>query len=201
MWLGVEMTDDQVEANRPKYINRMLMDEMKDDGVQGETTKVAKKNLDMFGNINLHCGMVNDKKKLNLLRNKLQLAASIAEIYRMDKADVQSNNHVERNTKKNLAPAASVDLAEKKGGVSNITKAEIAETLYVEYADGIYLTKHKKPKLLKIIEENINGNPNNPVIALSAKDPILEEESGEWGGGFKTGDVEGGGNVFGHSYD
>jgi hypothetical protein len=161
-WLDVEMTDDQVEVMRPKLIDRMLMEAMKNAGGQGATMKLAKRKLDMFRNVNSHCGMANDEKKLNLLRNKLRLAASIAEVYRMDKADAQAKKHAERETKKTLAPAASAKLAEKQGDISKLTKAEIAAILDVDYADDISITKHKKPELVKRLEDKINGIPNDP---------------------------------------
>ena len=47
----------------------------------------------------------------------------------MDKADAQAKKHAERETKKNLAPAAR---AEKQGDVSKLTKAEITAILYVD---------------------------------------------------------------------
>jgi hypothetical protein len=95
----------------------------------------------------------------------------------MDKADAQAKKHAERETKKNLAPAASAKLAEKQGDVSKLAKAEIAAILYVDYADDISLTKHKKPELVKRLEDNINENPNDPATASSAEDPMLKEES------------------------
>jgi hypothetical protein len=88
----------------------------------------------MFGNVNSHCGgMANADKKVNLLRNKLQLAALIAEVYMMDKADAQAKKHAERETKKTLVLAANVKLADKQGDVSKLThQAEITAILYVD---------------------------------------------------------------------
>ena len=57
--------------------------------------------------------MANDKKNMNLLRNKPHISASIYWLYIMDKADAQAKKHAERDTNKNLAPAASMKLAEK----------------------------------------------------------------------------------------
>ena len=56
----------------------------------------------------------NDDKKLNLLKNKLQMAASIAGVYRMDESDALVNNCTKMDTNKYLSPAASAKLAEKK---------------------------------------------------------------------------------------
>jgi hypothetical protein len=100
-WLDVEVTNDQLEVMKPKPLNQMLMEAMQDAGGQGATTKLVKQKLDMFRNVNLHSGMANDEKKLNLLRNKRQLAASIAEASRMDKADTQAKKNAEREIKKN----------------------------------------------------------------------------------------------------
>jgi hypothetical protein len=41
-WLDVEMTDDQLEVMRPKSIDYMLMEAMKDAGDQGAMMKLAK---------------------------------------------------------------------------------------------------------------------------------------------------------------
>jgi hypothetical protein len=142
--------------------------------------------------------MANDEKKLNLLRNKLQLAASIAEISRMDKADAQSKKNAEREVKKKLAPAASAKLAEKQGDVSKLTKAEIVAILYYDYGDDVCHTKHKKPELVKRLEDKIH---RNPATASAAEDQVLEEESGEGeAAGVESGD-EGAGRVFEQSYD
>ena len=77
------------------------------------------------------------------------------------------------DTKISLSPAASAKLAEK-GDVSNLTKAEIAEILYVDYSDDISRTKHKKPELVKRLEDKINGNPNDPATTSSTEYPMLE---------------------------
>ena len=78
---------------RPKSIKHVLLEAMKGCGGQGATANIAKQRLDMFGNVNLYCGMENYEKKLNLLRKNLQLAASITEVYKMDKADAQAKNN------------------------------------------------------------------------------------------------------------
>jgi hypothetical protein len=195
-WLDVEVTEDQLAILKPQPLDRMLMEAMQDAGGQGATMKLAKRKLDMFGNVNSHSGMANDEKKLNLLRNKLQLAASIAEVSRMDKADAQSKKNAEREVKKKLAPAASAKLAEKQGDVSKLTKAEIVAILYDEYGDDVCQTKHKKHELVKRLDGKINRNQ------LAAEDPVLEEESGEreQTAGVESGD-EGAGHVFEQSYD
>jgi hypothetical protein len=66
--------------------------------------------------------------------------------------------------------------------------------LVVEVISGhdISLTKHKKPELVKRLEDKING-PNDPA---TAEDPMLEEEGGEGGAGVKSGDEEGSGHVW-----
>ena len=102
-FLDVEMTHDQLEVIRLKSIDRMLMEAMKDAGGQGAMTKLAKQKLDMFGNVNSRYSMmVNDETKLNLLRSKLQLAAPIEAVYRMDKADTQAKKHAERRRMRSL---------------------------------------------------------------------------------------------------
>ena len=52
-------------------------------------------------------------------------------------------------TKKNIFPLASVKISVKQGNVSKLTHTEIAEIVYVDYADDIYLTKNMKPELTK----------------------------------------------------
>ena len=72
--------------------------------------------------------MTNDEKKLNILSNKLNLAAPIDEVYSMDKDDTQAKNHEEIETKKNIAPEASAKLAKKRWSLKAY-QAEIAERL------------------------------------------------------------------------
>ena len=57
---------------------------------------------------------MNDDKKLNLLSNKLQTAASIDGVYSMDKYDIQAKNREKLETKKYLSPDATAKLSEKK---------------------------------------------------------------------------------------
>ena len=74
----------------------------------------------------------------------------------------------------NIYPQRIVQSFPKKVDVSNLTKAEIAAIFYVEYYNNIYLTNRKKTELVKSLEENINGNPNDPATTSSAEDPVLE---------------------------
>ena len=78
-------------------------------------------------------------------------------------------------TKKNIFPLASVKISVKQGNVSKITHTEIAEIVYVDYADDIYLTKNMKPELTKILEVKIHGNPNNTTTVTSAEYPMIKE--------------------------
>ena len=72
-----------------------------------------------------------------------------------------------------------MEFSKKQGDVSKLAKADIAAILYVDYADNIYLTKNNKPELTKSLEDKINGNPNYPATASSAKYPMIKKESGK----------------------
>ena len=112
---------------------------------------------------------VNDNKNLNLLRNKLHMAASIAGVLGWINM-IHKPRIAQKWIPRYLYPQRLVRSLLKKGDVSNLTKAEIAEILYVEYAGNIYLTKNKKPELTKIIGKilmetqtilQLNIPPNN----------------------------------------
>ena len=92
-WLDVEMNDSQVEVRRPKYSDNMLMEALNDHFGQRKAANLVKKKLDMFENANSHCGMDNGDKKMNMIGNKLNMDASITQVYRMEKSDAQENNH------------------------------------------------------------------------------------------------------------
>ena len=92
-WIDVEMKDNQAEVMRPKYSDRLLMEAVNDYGGQSSAANLVNKKLDMFGNANSHYSMVNDDKKLNLIGNKLHVAASISRVYRIEKSDAQENKH------------------------------------------------------------------------------------------------------------
>ena len=92
-WIDVEMKDNQAEVMRPKYSDRLLMEAVNDYGGQSSAANLVNKKLDMFGNANSHYSMVNYDKKLNLIGNKLHVAASISRVYRIEKSDAQENKH------------------------------------------------------------------------------------------------------------
>ena len=92
-WLDVDMKDNQVEVMKPKYRNHMLMEAVNDYGGQKAEANLVKKKLDMFENANSHCGMANGDKNLNMIGSKLLMAASIAQVYKMDESYSQENKY------------------------------------------------------------------------------------------------------------
>ena len=116
---------------------------------------------------------MSDEKKLNLLRNKLHMAALIAGVLGWINM-IHKPRIAQKWIPRYLYPQRLVRSLLKKGDISNLANAEIAEILYVDYSDDISLTKHKKPELVKRLEDKINGNPNDPASTSSTEYPMLE---------------------------
>jgi hypothetical protein len=117
--------------------------------------------------------------------------------------DAQAKKNAEREIRKKLAPAAILKLAEKQGDISKLTKAEIAAILYDKYNDDVCLAKHRKPELMKRLQDKTtNSNQNDPATEfLAAEYPKLEFESGEWDEAASVESIdEGAGYVFEQSY-
>jgi hypothetical protein len=57
---------------------------MKAAGGTGASQKLAKRKLDMFASIKSHSGVANDPKRLKRMQSQLEMAASLAEISRLD---------------------------------------------------------------------------------------------------------------------
>lgn len=86
--LALCVSDHQREILLKSSMREITMRElMKNAGGQGATLKIAKQKLNVFAVIQLHSCMVNDEAQLEVLKNKMQLMASLAHIDWMKKAD------------------------------------------------------------------------------------------------------------------
>jgi hypothetical protein len=79
---------------------------MKDAGGEGASIRLAQRKLDNLGYIKAHSGLANDPKRLSRLQNQLDLAASLADISRIQEVIDQQKKKTERHDLLVLVPAA-----------------------------------------------------------------------------------------------
>ena len=87
IYLDVETNLEQLKIVQPLIEDLRAGNLMKDADGDGAVKKVAERKLNAIGNINLYFYFVNDDTNLEKMRNQLQLAASISEIGRIQRAD------------------------------------------------------------------------------------------------------------------
>jgi hypothetical protein len=130
--LDLAISDSQhdiiLKASKRDLTMRELM---KDAGGQGATLKIVKRKLNSLATIQSHSCMANDETQLQVLKNKYELAASLAEIDRKDKANQQAKKNQLLMEKRAKAPDAVAKLAAKGGDVSKLTKLEIVAILLI----------------------------------------------------------------------
>lgn len=176
-YLDVTVSDGQRELLRLSSRDFTMRNIMKDAGGTKADQKLAKRKLDMHGNIKSHSGLQNDEKRLKSLRNELQLADSIAEIARVDKASKAKKKNESHQELLELAPKARDNLQAKNGNVSKITKKEISSILLMYYSID-KSASCKKDELVSTLEKAIasDGSPANRSAVASA---ALLNDSGE----------------------
>lgn len=159
---------------------------MKDAGGQGATLKIAKRKINSLATIQSYSGMANDETRLQVLKNKYELAESLAEIERMDKADQQAKQNEALMEKRRKAPDAVAKLAAKGGDVSKLTKSEIVAILFVCYNKDEKDNDHKKEYLVNLLQGCIQTHPGNlgltiqnEVVTPVALSPAHEESDAE----------------------
>jgi hypothetical protein len=132
---------------------------MKDAG--GATLKIAKRRLNSLATIQSHSCMANDETQLQVLKSKYELAASLAEIDRKDKADQQAKKNQALMEKRAKAPDAVAKLVAKGGDVSKLTKLEIVAILLVSYNMHEKDNTHKQEYLVNLLQGCIQRQPGN----------------------------------------
>jgi uncharacterized protein (DUF1501 family) len=140
---------------------------MKDAGGQGATMKIAKRKLNSLATIQSYSCMANDETQLQVLKNKYELAASLAEIDRKDKAGQQAKKNQEIMAKRAKAPDAVAKLAAKGGDVSKLTKLEIVAILLVHYDTHENDNAQKKDYLVNLLQGCIQIQPGNLGILIA----------------------------------
>lgn len=140
---------------------------MKDAGGQGATMKIAKRKLNSLATIQSYSCMANNETQLQVLKNKYELAASLAEIDRKDKAGQQAKKNQEIMAKRAKAPDAVAKLAAKGGDVSKLTKLEIVAILLVHYNTHENDNAQKKDYLVNLLQGCIQMQPGNLGISIA----------------------------------
>jgi hypothetical protein len=120
--------------------------------------KIPKRTLDQYALIKSHSGIVNSESNLNRMKNQMMLAKSLGEIEEADRQIKKTKIMVAEEMLKGKAPDALTKLSTKKGDVDKLYKGETCSLLFVFY--GLYMDeeKTKKPELVNVLREKIQGN-------------------------------------------
>ena len=102
------------------------------------------------------------------MRNQLQLAASISEICRIQRADQLLKKSKEHAEKMKLAPAAIKKLEQYGGDATKLTKKEIIAILQFCYDVELSESGTKKTKLVEQLQKQ-----------LTAATPTLKNDGGD----------------------
>jgi hypothetical protein len=119
--------------------------------------KISKRKLNMFGAIQSHSGLANDEKQLNKLKNKHTLAASLAQINRLDREEAAAKDEDEVQKRRQAYEGAIAKLASKEGDVSMITKLEIASILLVDYRIDVGSLSNKNDQKPALVARLVNA--------------------------------------------
>ena len=105
-------------------------------GGAGARLKLAQRKLDNLGYINSHCGIQNDRERMDRLKMQLQLTASIAEVKRDVIQNEEDAAKKARNDMRTRAPTAAKKYLEKK----NVTKKELCAILFAAFGVNVNAT-------------------------------------------------------------
>jgi hypothetical protein len=112
------------------------------------------------------------------MQSQLEMAASLAEISRLDADQKARQKKDAANAVRDLAPKAKEKLVEKNGDVGKLSKKEISAILLVEYAIDMPATSNtKKGVLVKKLQDEIS-NRSEASSAAAASAPRPAESQG-----------------------
>ena len=174
-FLDVEMTDDQARILAPTMQDLSVQAILKDAGGEGATKKLAKRKLNTAGAITSHCGLQNHPERVNKLISALELAASLAEISALTKANKHKDKCKADTELLDLAPASLQKLlGEKlKGDVTKLTKKEICAISFRHFGT-MYKEANPKPVRVSGLEGLIAAQPLVLPAAPAYIDPIAK---------------------------
>ena len=157
-FLDCEIKDDQREVLDPSSHDLTHGQIMKQAGGKGARLKVAKRKLDNLGYVKSFCGVMNSDERMNRMKNNFELAASLAEIDRMDQAEKADENVKIENECKDKASGALSKLRSKNDDVTKLTKLEMGALLFV--AHNLFLAHGKtiKKDMVASLKEKIRAN-------------------------------------------
>ena len=159
-----EHVDVEVTADQQKYIlnpktEHYTARELASSAVgEGAKKKLAKRKMDVIGNIKSHCGTLNDEERIEELRKKSELAESLSFTSRMRNEAKKKKASDKAGEIKKLAPKAAKKLRDA-GDVDkiNLTINEMNSILIVCYL--LDEVKGRKDAVKKALRNEYNKNP------------------------------------------
>ena len=168
-YLDVEITAEQKMILAPTAQDPMCRALMADAGGQGAQKNLAKRKLDNIGDVKAYCGIQNDAERIRKLQAVGELAASISEIPRADKA-ARVAKKIKVKVSSNLldaAPAAVAKLKVKGGDISKLTKPQIS-SLALKYFGTHLLATKPKGDLVTALRKETTAKPTVLTAAMEA---------------------------------
>jgi hypothetical protein len=142
-YLDVPMTADQDIIINPTMKDLTAHEIMKAAGGEGATKKLAQRKLNNTGAITSHSGIQNQPERIASLNKALQLAASMAEIKRVNKQKVDEEKSKATSCLLDCAPAAAVKLLAAESNPKKLTKNEIVSVAMRYFNKALPAAKSK----------------------------------------------------------
>ena len=119
--------------------------------------KCAQRKLNNIGNVIGQCAVVNSQENMARMKERLEMAASMAEIERVEaaaKAD-KLKEGLQKHAEK--APDAVKKLEKNGRNVNSLTKADMESILIMVYNKSLNGSKLKKPDYVRALEKEMEG--------------------------------------------
>ena len=155
-FLDVEVTEVQKKILNPSARDLTCGALMADAGGQGAQINLAKRKLDNVGDIKAYCGFQNNPERIKKLRAVGELAASISEIARADKAAATAKKIKAPSSLLDDAPAAVAKFNAKGKNAEKLTKKEIAAIALKFFGIELVLSKPKH-ELVTALQKEIDA--------------------------------------------
>lgn len=157
-WLDVEMTHDQCVICDPTPEDLTMREIMRDAGGDGAIKKLAQRKLDSSGFINSYSCEANHPRRTARLKAAQQVAASIAEIHRLNEEDKKCKQAELKDDLQASAPAGIQKVIAAQGNVNNakLTIDHMRAIAIVHFMQDI--PKGKKIDVVKAFDTMVATN-------------------------------------------
>lgn len=174
-YLDVEMTADQQVILDPSPVDLVVRELMKDAQGDGATKKLAQRKLNSTGFVSAFCGSGNGDEEIRRLRQAAQLAASLADAYRVEQEESKQKKEDEDAALEDHAPAALEKLRATGMQVQKLTVAQMRAICLVHFKREV--PKKKKAVVQDALETLIAKYPKELPAAIASLPPLVASQA------------------------